>query len=85
MLPLPIIVDFDVVEKRLLSPGNILEFAVMDELGLYCVEERFCHCIVPAVSLPTHTLHEPVLFQHCPEIPAGMLNASVTVNLNTLA
>ena len=35
MLPLSIVVDFDVVEKRLLSPGNILEFAVMNELGLY--------------------------------------------------
>ena len=35
MLSLPIAVDFDVVEKRLLSPGNILEFAVMNELSLY--------------------------------------------------
>ena len=80
MLPLPIVVDFDVVEKSLLSPGDILEFAVMNELGLYCVEEGFCHCIVPAVSLPTHTLHEPVFFQHCSEIHAGILNTSVTMN-----
>ena len=65
--------DFDVVEKRLLCPGNILEFAMMNELGLYCVEEGFCHCIVPAVPLPTHTLHEPVFFQYCPEILAGIL------------
>jgi hypothetical protein len=35
MLPLPIVVDFDVVEKCLLSPNNILKFAVMNELGLY--------------------------------------------------
>jgi len=80
MLPLSIVINFDVVEENLFCLGNILKPVVMNELGLYRVKEGFCHCIVPAISFPTHALNESFPLQEFPEIRTGILDASVSMN-----
>jgi len=44
------------------------------------MKEELCHGIIPAIPFSAHTLNKFVFLQYIPEISAGILNASITMN-----
>ena len=61
MLPLPIVVDFDVVKKNLLIHGHTLKSTVMDKLVFYRVENDSATELFQQFPF-RHMLFIPLLF-----------------------
>lgn len=79
MPPLPIIVDFEMLEKRL--PGLLM--GDVDEsshaLLFEQAKERFHRRIIPTIAFAGHTHDHPRLFQLVPIRVTGVLAPSITV------
>jgi hypothetical protein len=79
MSPLPIIVDFEILEKRLsgLLMGDV--DGVPHALLLERAEEGFHYRIIPTIAFPRHAYDHPCLLQSLTVRAAGLLAASITV------
>ncbi len=57
-----------------------LKTLMMNHLRLDDAEKRLGNRVVPAVTLTTHTLDEPMLVEHLPEIFTGILNTTIRMD-----
>jgi len=80
MFPFPVVIDLNILEYGRQGVMMPLKTLMMNHLRLDDAEKRLGNCVVPAVTLTTHTLDEPMLVEHLPEIFTGILNTTIRMD-----
>ncbi len=73
-------VRFDELEDSTAHVMTIQPFKFLCEFDLQCVEERLCHCLVPAVSTAVHRAFGTMLLEPSTAGLRTVSTTSVTVN-----
>ena len=77
MYPLSVVILFNILEKFSFRMIPIVKIYFRKPFAFQCSEKRFCNCVIPTVSFPTHALDKMMHRQRLAKGFTAILYASI--------